>query len=161
MSNAEILVAETSGDYKIKVVGRATFSVGPTLRELVKNLEMEADKRSVTIDLTDCTGMDSTFMGILAMMALQLRKDNITIKIVNAGENQKLLNGLGLSKLFNYVEEEVNEAPAWHKKKTDSNNKESAATVLEAHKTLMEADDSNVDKFKSVVELVEKEIEKE
>ena len=161
MSNAEIFVAERSGDYKIKVVGRATFSVGPALRELVKTLEEEPNKRSVSIDMAECTGMDSTFMGILAMMALQLRKNNITIKIVNAGENEKLLNGLGLKKLFNYVEEDSDDNSSWCRQKSDSDSKKSAATVLDAHKTLMEANESNVDRFKNVVKMVEKEVEKQ
>ena len=159
MNNAEILVARTSSTFKLKIIGRATFEVGPTLRQLVQDIEEAPDKTEVTIDLTECTGMDSTFMGILAMLALQLRKNNITITVVNPGNNKALLNGLGLKKLFNYVEQEST-GENW--KKTGSNPPlhDKAETVLEAHKVLMEADEGNVQKFHTVVDMMEKELKK-
>ena len=160
MNNAEIFVAQDHGTYKMKVVGRATFAVGPAVRELVQNLEKESDKKGVTIDLTECTGMDSTFMGILAMLALKVRKDDIKVKIINAGKNKNLLDGLGLNKLFDYVDEEVEiKNENWHKTNTDNKTlQESAETVLDAHKILMKADEGNVEKFKNVVKMVEKEL---
>jgi anti-anti-sigma regulatory factor len=159
MNNADIFVAQHLSTFKVKVTGRATFAVGPAMRKLVQSLESESDKRGVTIDLTECTGMDSTFMGILAMLALKVRKDNITVKLVNAGDNKRLLDGLGLKNLFNYVNEEAS-GDSWHKTATNNTTvKESARTVLDAHKVLMKADEQNIDKFKNVVKMVEKELE--
>ncbi len=160
MNNAEILVAKKLGTFKIKVIGRATFAIGSTLRNLVKDIENEKNKKNVTIDLTDCTGMDSTFMGILAMLALKVLKENITIEIVNPRHNRELLNGLGLKKLFTYVERDI-QGDEWKKTNTHTATiKESAQTVLDAHKILMKADEGNIDKFKTVVNMVEKELEK-
>ena len=159
MNNAEILVAKKLGTFKLKIIGRATFAIGPTLRDLVQEIEDEENKRGVTIDLTDCTGMDSTFMGILAMLALKVRKEDIKIKIVNPGHNRELLNGLGLKKLFNYTEEDL-QGDDWRTTNThNATLKESAQTVLDAHKILMKADEANVDKFQNVVNMVEKELE--
>lgn len=159
MNNAEIFVDQKGGQYNVRVDGRATFAVGPTFRDLVKTLDQESAKKGVNIDLTECTGMDSTFMGILAMLALKVRKDNITVKIINAGNNQRLLDGLGLKKLFNYVEEEVKEKD-WKKTKIgETSFRENAETVRDAHKVLMKTDVDNVAKFKNVVEMVEKELE--
>ena len=122
-------------------------------------MESESAKKGVSIDLTECSGMDSTFMGILAMLALKVRKKNITVKVINAGNNQKLLDGLGLHKLFNYVEEEVKDTD-WKKTKIgETTVKENAETVLDAHKVLMKTDVHNVAKFKNVVDMVEKELE--
>ena len=159
MNNAEIFVDQKGGQYNVKVDGRATFAVGPTLRDLVKTLDYESAKRGVNIDLTKCTGMDSTFMGILAMLALKVRKENITIKLINAGNNQRLLDGLGLKKLFNYVEEEVKDKN-WKKTKIgETDFRENAETVRDAHKVLMKTDVHNIAKFKTVVDMVEKELE--
>jgi len=53
------------------------------------------------VDLSECSGMDSTFMESLAMIALKVKQLGITADIINAGENNiKLLTGLGLQKLF-------------------------------------------------------------
>jgi anti-anti-sigma factor len=159
MNNADIFVAQHLGTFKVKVTGRATFAVAPTMRELVQAVENASDKRGVTIDLTQCTGMDSTFMGILTMLALKVRKENITVKLVNAGDNKKLLDGLGLKKLFNYVDEEVS-SDDWQKTAINHTTiKENAKTVLDAHKILMKADENNIDKFKNVVKMVEKELD--
>ena len=159
MNNAEILVAHKPAAFKLKIIGRATFAVSPTLRQLVQEIEDDPDKKDVSIDLTECTGMDSTFMGILAMLALKLRKNNITIKIVNAGQNKALLNGLGLKKLFNYVEEEST-GNNWKKTGSTPPLHDKAETVLQAHKVLMEADEGNIEKFHTVVDMMEKELQK-
>ena len=160
MSDVEIFMADDDGCCKIKVVGRATFAVGPSLRKIVEDIDASADTEEVIIDLTECTGMDSTFMGILAMLALKVRKKNLSVKLINAGRNRKLLDGLGLGKLFNYVEEE-NTGGEWRKADTSRKSREDdAQTVLDAHKVLMQENEENVKKFKKVVEMVEKEIEK-
>lgn len=162
MSNAEIFVSKENKAYKVKVVGRATFAVCPTLRNLVQRIESDAENKNISIDLDKCTGMDSTFMGILAMLALKIKDESRSIKITNADEaNQKLLNGLGLNKIFEYVETKADEKEDWKKEEDKKASlEENANTVLQAHKVLMETDTGNVEKFKNVVEQVEKDIEK-
>ena len=100
MKNAEVLIASNDGVYSIKVNGRATFECAPPLRSLAKDLENVMFKR-VDVDLSACTGMDSTFMGILAMLGLRSKKIDAVMTIFNAGElNKSLLFGLGLKKLL-------------------------------------------------------------
>ena len=162
MTNAEIFVSKQGDAYKVKVAGRATFAVGPTLRNLVQRIDSDSVENGVSIDLSECTGMDSTFMGILAMLALKIRKDKNLVNIVNANNaNKKLLDGLGLNKLFTYVETSDKEKQDWEKEEDkEVSFEENANTVLQAHKTLIETDTSNVEKFKNVVDQVEKEIKK-
>lgn len=162
MSKAEIFISKENKAYKVKVVGRATFAIGPTLRNLAQRIESDAENKNVSIDLKKCEGMDSTFMGILAMMALKLKENNRNIQIVNADEaNRKLLKGLGLDKLFEYIETTDEAKHNWKKEKDhDTTLQENAETVLQAHKSLIETDTGNIEKFQKVVEQVEQEIEK-
>ena len=162
MNKAEIFVSKENDAYKVKVSGRATFAVGPTLRNLVRRIESDLPKNGITINLSECTGMDSTFMGILAMLALKLKNENITVQIANASEaNKRLFDGLGLNKLFDYISINGNSNQEWIKEEDkDSSFRENAETVLEAHKSLVETDTGNIDKFKNVIEQVEKDIEK-
>ena len=159
MSDARIFVSRSDGDCVVKVVGRATFAICPTLRDLVYSFDSEPFDGGVTIDLTECSGMDSTFMGILAMFALKARKAGRVIKILNASvSNRRLLDGLGLGGLFDFLDGAPAGGEAGELEDGAPPSSSSAETILEAHKTLMEADEGNVDKFKKVVEMVEKEV---
>ena len=163
MNDAKLFISRDGTGCVVKVVGRATFAICPKLRDLIKSFESSSEWGDVVFDLSACAGMDSTFMGILAMFALHAKKHGMTIKILNAGEaNKKLLVGLGLGGLFDYEEEpetDAGDASSSSEDTVDSSSSSSTAeTILEAHKTLMEADKSNVDRFKKVVEIVEKEV---
>ena len=163
MQNANLSIAGENGVYAVKASGRATFECAGPLRDLAKKLEAEEFSK-VDVDLSDCQGMDSTFMGILAMLGLRARKIGAVMNIVNAGElNKSLLYGLGLKKLFNYTEGEVILPEKENISANVSSGKmdlDSARTVLDAHKTLMDVDDSNKKKFEAVVDMVQKDIDR-
>ena len=167
MNDAKLFVSRDGAGCVVKVVGRATFAICPKLRDLIKSFENSSEWGDVVFDLSACAGMDSTFMGILAMFALHAKKHGMTIKILNAGEaNEKLLVGLGLRHLFDYEEREdvveSSSSSSSHEEdmveSSSSSSSSTAETILDAHKTLIEADESNVDRFKKVVERVEKEV---
>jgi ABC-type transporter Mla MlaB component len=130
------------------------------LRNFAKNLEGNFEK--ISIDLKSCVGMDSTFMGILAMIGLKAKNANAIVEIVNADENNRhLLKGLGLEKLFNFVQHDVNGRHAWKKEETQKKDQlTTAETVAEAHKVLMDVDDENVPKFEKVVEFAEDDVKR-
>lgn len=153
-----ILISSDTSCFNVKVIGRANFSVGPSLRGLARRIENE--NKEVQVNLSQCSGMDSTFMGILAMIALREKKSNRTVRIVNAGHtSKKLLNGLGLGKLFVYADDPSHENRKWQGlAKKEASTREKTETVLDAHKTLMDTDIANVEKFKDVVELVKKDL---
>jgi len=164
MKKANILVARNRDRYLIKVEGRATFECSAPLRNLVKNINPQGVK-DVSIDLSSCSGMDSTFMGVLTMMGLRVLEMDSTVIIEAASEaNQKLLNGLGLRKVFIYHDQaDSEEVPTedWvQAEQEETGNKEKAELVLDAHKTLMDTDVGNVQKFEKVVDLVKKDLDK-
>jgi len=167
MQNGELFISSRDGVYRIRVIGRATFECAPALRNMASTLEQETF-RQVRIDLSGCTWMDSTFMGILAMIGLRAKKINAEAFIVNAdAQNENLLCGLGLRKVFQFTTEK-NEpdapAPAEAPKSSSSSAQDSALdsakTVLAAHETLMDVDEENVRKFRNVVSMVRQEIQK-
>lgn len=158
---AVITITNKGTDYYVTVNGRATFEHAPQLRSLAKTLE-NTTYTSINVDLGACTGMDSTFMGILSMLGLNARKNNIPMTIFNAGDaNKGLLFGLGLKKLFQYKDEAMTAdgGTGWSSNETLPTGMD-AKTVLEAHQTLMDADEQNVKKFEKVVEMVQRDIEK-
>ncbi len=167
MKKADILISNKDGVYLIKVDGRATFECAPPLRNFAKNLEQSVFSR-ICVDLKDCTGMDSTFMGILAMLGLRAKKISADMTIYNATElGVSLLHGLGLRKLFNYASGDMDalaaqasSLPQDPSAPKPDDKVEGAKMVLEAHKTLMSVDEGNVKKFEKVVDLVQKDLDK-
>lgn len=162
-NNGDLLIGNKDKVYRITVSGRATFECAPPLRSLAKKLETEIFEK-IYIDLSKCSWMDSTFMGILAMLGLQAKKINASVFVCNASEqNQGLLCGLGLRKLFQFITDDPDSRNAIDNIWTDDNGKAAdgnARTVLEAHQTLMDVDEQNVKKFENVVDMVQKDIDR-
>ena len=96
---AVITITNKGTDYYVTVNGRATFEHAPQLRSLAKTLE-NAAYTSINVDLGQCTGMDSTFMGILSMLGLNARKIGVTMtyfipKNVTPSEIEIVAEGYG------------------------------------------------------------------
>ena len=160
METGEVFLSDKDGIQYIRVKGNASFVCAPPLRELAKKLAAEPFA-GLKIDLEECTWMDSTFMGMLAMLGLNAKKKGVSAEIYNASEqNEKLLGGLGLKKVFEFKTGPFmadTDAPA---ASNETSPEGRARNVLDAHQTLMDIDVSNVQKFERVVEFVKKDIDK-
>ena len=158
MKESDLLISRHDGVYSVKVTGRANFEYAVPLRELAKSSN---EFRCFRIDLGDCVAMDSTFMGILAMLGLRSKKIDAVMTIFNAGElNKSLLFGLGLKKLFHFAEGAVSLDVQADAANGAADKIVNAQTVLDAHKTLMDVDEENVKKFEKVVDYVQKDLDK-
>ena len=157
-NSGELTISNKNMVYTVKVAGRATFECAPPLRNLAKSLEKELFTL-LKVDLSECSWMDSTFMGILAMLGLRAKKVAAPMEIYGAGEqNKALLLGLGLKKLFVFKDGKlsVEDGELVAPEDTAPN----AQTVLDAHKTLMAVDESNVGRFEKVVDMVQQDIDR-
>lgn len=127
-----------------------------------------AGEHCVVVDLAACTGMDSTFMGILAGLANRLSAQNGTLQIADPGErNRHSLEDLGLDFLME-IDPPGN---PWRHRITEIRNDlrhpralsqasqtQRAHHVLEAHQVLSAASPENARKFAGVVSLLEAEL---
>jgi anti-anti-sigma regulatory factor len=128
-----------------------------------------AGETCLVVDLGDCTGMDSTFMGTLAGMAARLSalKGGV-LQIAKPGErNRRSLEDLGLD----FLMEIDPPAASWRGKMASIRSMlkppQAAAApgqiqrtrhVLDAHQALIEINDQNAREFKQVVTLLENEL---
>ncbi len=160
METGEVFLSEKDGVQYIRVKGNASFVCAPPLRELAKKLAAEPFG-GLKIDLEECTWMDSTFMGMLAMLGLNAKKKGVPAEILNASEqNEKLLCGLGLKKVFEFKAGPFTAGDDVPASSNDTSAEGRARNVLDAHQTLMDIDISNVQKFEKVVEFVKKDIDR-
>lgn len=162
--NPVYLVDPYSDPVLMKIRGRASFLNSQLVRDFLQQAIGEGKRRFV-IDFAECTGMDSTFLGVLAGAALDLRK------VVPAGSlvfcrlgtrNLELVRNLGLHRLATVDAGEA--APAGREPgKALEGPKlgeiESARLCLDAHENLVEADRRNLGKFQDVITLLKGRVE--
>ena len=162
MRKEDLTITAMDNGYLIAVTGRANFDYAVPLRELSEKL---VPGNWLQFDMEYCETMDSTFMGVLTMLALKLRKSGAKIMLINASEQlNKLLRDLGVAKLFNFVSGDETVKNNGVKTEVQLSGKASllttAQTVVDAHKTLVEADSSNAEKFDKVIEFAEQDVER-
>ena len=140
----------------VRIEGRASFMNSGSLKEFFTEMARQGKAR-VAVDFQHCTSMDSTFLGVLAGAALELRKRTPpgTLALVRVGErNLELIRNLGLHRLAivdagNFSMDLGGGAQAL----TEQMRTEIERTrlVLEAHENLLVADPANATKFQDVM----------
>ncbi len=155
----------------LTVDGRGNFQNSSDLRTLVRG-GIETGSNRVVLDLVRCSGMDSTFMGMLSCVAGKLEDAGGCLHVVNAGgKNGELLRGLGLDEVFTVedgtelvehgacacagaVPEEAAMIPV---AKTTCSKQDQREICLEAHEALAEIQEENAEKFRDVISLMREE----
>ena len=163
MRKEDLTITAMDNGYLIAVSGRANFDYAVPLRELAEKL---VPGNWLQFDMEYCETMDSTFMGVLTMLAMKLRKSGSKVMLINASAQlNKLLRDLGVAKLFNFVAgDDKNAVKSGDAQEVPISGKASllatAQTVVDAHKSLVEADRSNLEKFDKVIEFAEQDVER-
>lgn len=159
------------------MVGRGTFQNGQPLRRYALEM-MDRGLRQFLVDLGECDGMDSTFLGVLAGIGLRLNQNGRAgkIRVANVGQrNLELLQTLGLDRLFGMDQADGRElryevpADATFQRLPDSdvtqlnkplNKSDTADLMLEAHDNLIRADQRNLAKFKDLTSFLREKTDK-
>lgn len=140
----------------VRIEGRASFANSGSLKDFVAEMIRQGKTRFV-IDFAACTSMDSTFLGVVAGAALELRRQTPpgTLTLARVGErNLELIRNLGLHRLAIV---DAGAFPMDFKGGTQAldtkakNEIESARLVLEAHENLVNADAANAARFQDVL----------
>jgi anti-sigma B factor antagonist len=160
---SSILVGTTNKIVWIKVEGKGSFLNSAGVKEFSKEM-VNRGHRDFVVDLRNCPVMDSTFMGTLAMIALRLREiGQGSLHVVNLNErNHDLLTNLGLDQLFSMDACGVADGNPATRKPLETvpteDHSSQAETMLAAHEALVEADASNLTKFKDVLEYLKQDL---
>ncbi len=146
----------------IRIKGRGDFLNSQVLKDFV-NTMMEKGLTDFLLDLKGCKTMDSTFMGVLAGTALQLKNQyHKTLTLFHVEEhNLQLLTTLGIHIFLNIVPDEFTPSTKLQELPNPSSSKEELAQeMLKAHAILMEISEENKVKFKDVYEYLKETIKK-
>ena len=151
----------------VKINGKASFLNSGPMKDLFERLVDQGKSRFV-VDFQQCSGMDSTFLGILAGLGIRLMKAEPkgTVVLTRLGaRNRELVRNLGLHRLL--ILDDGDSAPGepdgnqLEAVKNDAHlsEVENARLVLQAHENLVEIDASNKTKFQDVISFLKNQME--
>ena len=151
------LVDAASDPVVIRIEGRASFQNSGSLQQFLAEMRRQGRFR-FGMEFQACTSMDSTFLGVLAGAALELRKaeGGGSLVLCRVGErNLELIKNLGLHRLL-VVDDgvgasELRTGGTALAPQAKMNELENARLVLAAHENLVAADESNRTKFQDVL----------
>ena len=149
----------------IRVEGRASFQNSASLRDFFHEMRRQGRARFV-MDFKNCSSMDSTFLGVMAGVALELRKagEGAGMVLCRVGDrNLELIKNLGLHRLVTLDDGDAvaqqREAGTALAAQPRMNELENARLVLAAHENLVAADAANQAKFQDVLAFLKGRVE--
>ena len=159
------LVDAYSDPVVVRIDGRASFQNSGCLRDFITEM-LARGKTHFVLDFQNCASMDSTFLGVLAGAAIELKKTapgvgSLVVSRVGP-RNLELMRNLGLHRLLTIdagdfpLSFQKCDTPLEAKK---CNEVESARLVLEAHENLVSADEANRTKFQDVLAFLRNRVE--
>lgn len=161
MAEGRILVGHCDGVYLLKLVGDVRVTLCVSAEGFIRQLLADPEFKTVTVDLCEARGMDSTSLGILARLAIESQRQHNfrpTVLITNP-DLEKLLRVSGFGEEFNFQHVAspqtipVTEIP----RRQGMDEAELRRRVIDAHRTLMSMNAANAATFRDLVEALEAE----
>ena len=158
MSDGKILAACQNGAYVIRMTGDVRLTLCTTIDEYFHKMYEDPNFASVWVDLCEAEGIDSTTLGLLAKLAIEVKGRFGFIPAIyscNSGIN-RLLKSMGFQRLFE-LHEEVCGTPEFGDEipTVDGSEQEVKEKVVEAHRVLMDLSDENKARFKDLMAVLE------
>lgn len=154
MSNGVILAADYKHMAMLKLVGDVRVVMSSTLDAYCQGLYRRAVLDAMVVDLSETTGVDSTALGLLAKMAIQLRNRFNVVPTVYSPKKDisSILHSMSFDLIFNIEERPLKENPAYHELKLQQETESSVRDkVIDAHLTLMTLSEENRLEFQDLV----------
>jgi len=150
----------------VKIQGKACFQNCSPLKEFVQQM-LDQGRRNIVIDFSGCTGMDSTFLGILAGAGISMMRSEVKGEMILARlspRNLELVCNLGLNRIVTVdADESVEVSDCKSELKGDTAKSkeaiENARMVLGAHENLVEIDAANKAKFQDVIAFLKNQVD--
>lgn len=161
MAVSTILVAQQGDASFIKVVGKGSYQNAGLVKSYAERVAHQGIA-SFTIDLQECAHMDSTFMGVLAGLARQQRERQAPApRLVHLNSRTtELLTTLGLDRILDIESPPAPGQTPFQPLVQDRppGKTETARTMLEAHRHLVESHQDNAAKFQDVIQFLESKL---
>lgn len=160
-SPSQILTKPFESHIWIRPEGRGTFLESPSIKSFIESSLAEG-KEDFVLDLEGCDGMDSTFMGMIAGLGMNFqRSGKASLTVVGASQkNLASLKELGLHHIVKINPGDgvwvgkLGEARSGLTKLNVADETDKESHILKCHEDLCVADDSNLNRFKTVLDML-------
>lgn len=168
-NSPRFLVNPATEPVAVRIEGRVFFQICSCLKEFLGKA-VESGKRNFAIDFAECSGVDSTFLGILARTVLDLRRLDPPGTIVMRGlneRNRELLANLGVDRFIVFDDGPLTDtapAPAIEQALdvvVEKDQVAAARLVLEAHESLIELNPENREKFQDLLTILTQQVKED
>lgn len=156
----------------VRVIARGSYRISSAMKEFgIAAIEQGVSR--IILDMAECVGMDSTFMGVIAGVAFRLKKKSGgEVVMVNLSPRTRgLLGTLGLDQLVKpfmagAIPKDIEAILDGCKRLEDVQNGErtrleTAEMMLEAHENLIELTPENLPRFKDVLTFLREDVQKQ
>jgi len=154
MNSGRILVANVNNIPILKFIGDVRVLMSGTLDNYFSTLYSKPILDRMVVDMTETQGIDSTALGLLAKMAIQLRnRFNVSPTIISTNPDiTKILKSMSFDLICDIVED-ANPRKADYDELSQVNDSEDHVRqkVIEAHQTLMTLSEDNRAEFQDLV----------
>jgi anti-anti-sigma factor len=154
MSGGKILAADYKRMALLKFVGEVRVVMSSTLDNYCNSLYRRGILDAMVVDMSETRSIDSTALGMLAKMAIQLRnRFNVMPTIISPNPDiTRILRSMSFDMIFNIVSSVPKQQTQYSELKVQM---ESEATVrdkvIDAHLTLMAMSEENRLEFQDLV----------
>lgn len=158
MEEGRILAASKDGAYVIRLTGDVRLTLCTTIDDYFHRMLDNPEFASVWVDLCDAEGVDSTTLGLLAKLALEVRYRFGFMPAIYSNNPgiTRLIKSMGFQRLFELHEgacanpENVRNIPIVQGSEETVRDK-----VIEAHRVLMGLNEENRVRFKDLMAALE------
>ena len=157
MNSGRILVATVDHVPILKFCGDVRVLMSSALDNYFSSLYQKPVLDKMIVDMTETQGIDSTALGLIAKMAIQLRnRFNVSPTIVSTNPDiTRILKSMSIDLICNIVENmDSSETQFDELNLMDETEETVRQKVIEAHQTLMALSDENKAQFKDLISVL-------
>jgi anti-anti-sigma factor len=157
MSSGRILVATVGHVPILKFSGDVRVLMSSALDNYCSSLYQKPVLERMIVDMTETQGIDSTALGLIAKMAIQLRnRFNVSPTIVSTNPDiTRILKSMSIDLICNIVESmDSGETEFDELNQMDETEDTVRQKVIEAHQTLMALSDENKAEFQDLISVL-------
>ncbi|MBR9805337.1 STAS domain-containing protein [bacterium] len=158
MGESKVLVGVKDAVLTIRLEGDVRLPWCPSIEQHFENTLASSDVESVCVDLTRAENVDSTTLGVIAKMGIEVKKHLNTLPVIFSCSETitRLLTSMGIDRVFSIElpsadqQESLRSLPM-----LNCSEAEAQQTVLDAHRTLIDIKEENRQLFSDLLHALE------